>query len=176
MNSEAIKEGQRKLKSLQDQGTPVYTIEEARKSNAIVLRAYGRRWVPTNGEHFEVDPSLAVVRGYKRSEKSNGVELYMRSSLSGWDFYPVEPFATLPDVKEEQEILFESPINQALTKYGDGLDRAKVLRETQSFSIEVKTLHGPTWVVDENGITQRIKDDVDKLNRAIYDYFLVKKD
>lgn len=175
MNSQTVKEGEKKLKALKEQGASVQTIEEARKSNAIVLRAYGRRWTPSQGETFEVDLTLAVVRGYKRSEKSNGIELFMHSSISGWDFFPVEPFATLPDVKEEQAVLLASPINDALTKYGDGLDRARILREAQNFTIEVKTLHGPTWVTDENGVRQRIKDAVDKPNREPFDYFFIKK-
>ena len=173
MNSQTVKEGEKKLAALKSQGTPVYTVEEARKSNAIVLRAYGRRWVPTDGEHFEVDPTLAVCRGYKRSEKSNGIELFMHSSISGWDFFPVEPFATLPDVKEEREILLASPINSALTMYGDGLDRAKILREAKDFTVSVQHLHGPTWVSKEDGSRQRVPDAADKPIREPMDYFLV---
>lgn len=175
MNSQELSEGKNKLDALKQHGPQVYTIEDARKSNAIVLRAYGRRWIPTDGETFEVDPTLAVVRGYKRSEKSNGIELYMHSSISGWDFFPVEPFATLPDVQEERKVLLESPINSAITMYGDGLDRARILREAGAFTISVQHLHGPTWVTKEDGTRQRIPDAIDKEFREPQDYFLIIK-
>lgn len=175
MNSQEVKEGEKKLAILQKQGTPTYTIEDARKSNAIVLRAYGRRWVPSDGETFEVKLELAVVRGYRRSEKSNGVELYMHSSISGWEFFPVEPFATLPDVQEERNILLESPINNALTMYGDGLDRARILREAVNFTVSVQHLHGPTWVTKDDGSRQRVPDAIGKDYREPQDYFLITK-
>jgi len=173
MNQKEREAGVAQLKALQDRGVKTYTTEEA-KNSGIVLATYGRSWFPSDGEQFHVEPNT-VVCFYKRGQKSNGVKFWGWSSKSGWDFYPVEPFAFMPDVKAERDLLFQSQINEQLTLRGDGIDRVRILAEVQDFSVKVLPLHGPTWSTNEDGSRTRIPDAEDKKDRAPMDYFQVIK-
>lgn len=132
--------------------------EEARKT--LKLRAYGRRWTPSDGDTFEVEPELAVCRGYKLSDKRDGIELFMKSELEGWGFYPVEWSGMLPDVDDEKAVLLESKGNDATTKFGDSIDRAKLLAGFKKFKVVyTKGLHGSKWTTDANGAPVRTPDN-----------------
>lgn len=164
MKAEDRKLGAAKLAELKELSSAttykVETIEEARNNKVLKLRAYGRRWTPSNGEIFEIDPDLAMCRGYKMSEKRDGIELFMKSNLSGWDFYPVEWSGMLPDVKSEQAVLLASKGNDATTKFGDSVDRARVLAGFKKFKVTFTDgLHGSKWSTDANGAPVRTPDN-----------------
>lgn len=179
MKAEEKKLGAAKLEELkQASSATVYKVEmltDARKNmNALKLRAYGRRWAPSNGEIFEIEPELAAVRGYKLSDQRDGIELYMKSSLSGWAFYPVEWSGMLPDVEDERTALFKDAQNDATTKFGDSIDRARIIAGFKKFKVVfTEGLHGSKWITDDAGKTVRIPDSKDAENRADKTYYKI---
>jgi len=172
MKAEEKKAGAAKLAELKASSSAttykVGNYEEMRNNKLLKLRPYGRRWTPSDGEIFEIDPELAVFRGYKISDNRDGIELYMYSSLSGWDMYPVEWSGMLPDENDEKASLLKSDGkrigNDATTKFADSLDRARILAGFKKFKVVyTKGLHGSAWITDENGKTIRIPDSKDKI-------------
>lgn len=138
----------------------VEKIEEARNNKALKLRAYGRRWTPSDGEIFEIDPDLDACRGYKMSDARDGIELYMLSSLTGWNFYPVEWSGMLPDVESERAVLLDSKGNDATTKFGDSVDRARTIAGFKKFKVVyTQGLHGSKWTTDANNKPVRTPDN-----------------
>lgn len=172
MNANETKEYQKALQALKDAGAQIYnSISDAEKAG-VPLASYGRVWYPSNGEEFTV-PESPAVKFYRRGAKSNGVMVFVKSSLSGWGFIPVEWTADMPDLKEERDQLFEGAANDKTTERGNGLDRARVLAKIGKFTVEEIVLHGPTWVTDEDNNRKRIPDALDKPDRAIKTYYRI---
>jgi len=170
MNSKQKEAAEKQLEMLRSNGVKTYTIEEA-EASGVALATYGRSWLPSDGEEFEL-PDKPLVCFYKRG-KSNGVKFWAFSSKTGWDFFPIEPFAASPDVKEERDILCESKITEQLTLRGNGIDRVRILSTLKAFKVKVLPLHGPTWEMKEDGSRTRIPDAVDKKDRAALDYYQI---
>lgn len=170
MNAAMKEAAEKQLQMLRENGVKVYTVEEA-EASGIALATYGRSWLPEDGEEFTL-PEKMLVCIYKRG-KNNGVKFWAYSSKSGWDFYPIEPFAMTPDVKEERDVLFTSKITEQLTLRGNGIDRVRIISKLKSFKVKVLPMHGPTWETKEDGSRTRIPDALDKKDRAALDYYQI---
>lgn len=140
----------------------VYGIAAAKKEGWN-LRYYGRSWKPSDGEEFLV-PTETVVS--PRTVTIDGkdytlVEIFMWSSRSGWDFYPVRWCGYAPDVQTEIDKLCKGSVNTRLIRPGDDLDRALELAKVKHFKVVHTVLFGGRWTTNAAGKREYIADKAD---------------
>lgn len=168
------------LAKLKESGVTVYGINDDPAKAGIVLSSYGRNWTPSNGEEFFVPENTVIVytKYTVNKEIRDRANFYGWSSLTGWDYYPVNVFAASPDVLSERAILCKDPenghcLNRMLITRQDDLQRCRTICKLSKFTVEEIVLHGPTWEENAAGQRVRIADAEDKPNRAPYSYYRI---
>ena len=168
------------LKKFEATGGKWYGLDTDPRVDGIVLATYGRSWIPSDGEEFFCPESPAIVytQYTVNKEVRHRANLYMWSSITGWNIYPINPFAASPDVKEEQETLYRDPedgicLNRQLATRQDDRQRARIISKAGSFRVKEIVLHGPTWEEQPDGTRKRVPDSLTKENREPYTYYKV---
>ena len=178
-NLQAQAESERK--KLESTGVKFYDLDTDPRGDGIVLATYGRSWIPSDNEEFFCpSPAKIVYTQYTvNKEVRYRANLYMWSSITGWDVYPLTPFSASPDVKEEQEQLYADPddggtcVNRRLVTRQDDRQCARLISKLGIFRTKEIVLHGPTWEEQPDGTRKRVPDSLTKENREPYTYFKV---